>query len=498
MTFFITYVIILSMSDLLNVTEKQSTEELVQSYYDRALKYVLEQNKKLSKLALDTNVAGGFVETTFTRGIARKDFATPLAQTITAEEMANDGYFSQILFMFTALCSEVKTELVFKSKDLMDDPLHKKIFDFVNIQLDSIGGYETLFEKVIKPSLKWGTGIGQTVMRPYKFRGKTYAGLEDIKTVNLMNVMQFIFEAEDPSRLDSLRFLTFPKMINTELSNMAENNLQSSDTTETTVKTISIKDNCTAVTAHNAIDGNPLGTPYLYFLYPIWKTYKAMLEGTYNAMISFGTYPIAVKRNAAESGVDPISWENAESAKLQEIIALGGAPYISAEGEMYKLDPPDVEKLLTAQQTMYDIATRASGLGQITMGIQGGGSKNLMESIDILTDKHIKATVKSALADISQTLIRNLVRINFKREWNVGRILETPVLRIKDTQENDIMTSNLQDTDNKENKSGSNISTKVKQSKTKENTAKNDKTKTMLEKIKETVKKIYGEVISIR
>lgn len=430
--------------------KKETSEELIRSYYDRALRYAINQNRKLSKLSLDINAPGGYVDTYYTRGISRGDFSTPFKQVITAEEMANDGYFSQILNTFCALCSEVKTELSYNTSSLKEDPLHEKIYDFLNFQINTLGGYETIFERVIKPSLRWGTGIGQTVMRPFKFGGRTLAGIESLKTVNLMNVIRFVFDEKDPSRLRELKFLTFPKAIKRDLSEIFEKTFEKEDSlnadydiTEVLVKTIDIKYNCTAVTAHKAIDGNPLGVPYLYFLYPIWKTYKAMLEGTYNAMISFGAYPLAIKRNSSESGVDALAWENAESDKLEEIIALGGAPYISSEGEMYKLDPPDVEKLLSAQETMYDMATRASGLGQITMGIKGGGSRDLMESIDVLTDKHIKNTVKKALIDVSDTLIKNLVRINFAREYNAGRIVEIPALKIKDIPENGVVSDSL-------------------------------------------------------
>lgn len=434
------------MSDLFEQKENQDTKETVAAYYDKALKHVLEQNRKLSRLATDVNVAGGYVETYYARGIFRKDFLTPLAQAITAEEMANDGYFHLMLSAFTSLCSEIKTELSYKSKELLNETLHKKIFDFVNMQLDTVGGYETIFERVVKPSLRWGTGIGLPVMRNVIWQGKKYAGLTDIKTVNLQNVIQFFFEEENPSRISEIRYLTYPKTVTTELSSSVDpEKISGTETTEVNIKTINCRYNATAVTAHNSVDGNPLGLPYLYFLYPIWKTYKAMLEGTYNSMISFGQYPFGVKRTSKESGADPVAWENRVKAELEEIIALGGAPFVDGEGEMYTLEPPDTQKLFDAQKSIFDIASRSSGLGQITMGIDGGGSKNLTESVDMLTDKHVKATVKSALIDISETFIKNLVKINFASEYNRGKIIEFPALRIKETDENDIMTSGIKE-----------------------------------------------------
>lgn len=415
---------------------KNDTREIIQQYYDKALKYVVEQNKKLSKLATDVNAERGLVETYYTRGIWRKDFSSPLTQSITAEEMANDGYFSLILNAFSALCSDKEVTLSYKISSLAEDKVHQKILDFVNLQLDSIGGYHTLFEKTIKPSFRWGTGIGQPILREIIWNGRRYAGMEDLRTINLQNVLEFMFEEENPSRVSAISFLTYPKIITSELSNAVDSldieakNIR--DFSEVGVKTINAKNNALAIVTHNAIDGNPLGTPYLYFLYPIWKTYKAMLEGTYNAMISFGQYPFGIKRINNDSGVDSLTWGNNIKAQIDEIIALGGAPFISGEGQMYTLEPPDTQKLLDAQKSIFDIASRASGLGQITMGIQGGGSKNLVESVDVLTDKYVKATLRGALIDINETMIKNLVNINFKSEINRGKVIEYPALRIKE------------------------------------------------------------------
>lgn len=156
--------------EILKEIVKNTTTEQIEEYYKRRNKKLLNQNKKLRESALDISAGGGLVNTYLTRGIFRKDFSTPLAQSLISEEMANEGYFSLALQQFTALCRDVDLELSYNSRELNKDKKHKFVLDFVRKQINNIGGLNNIFEKVIKPSLRWGVGIGlpsfQTGRRP--------------------------------------------------------------------------------------------------------------------------------------------------------------------------------------------------------------------------------------------------------------------------------------------------------------------------------------------
>ena len=106
--------------DLITNAEKQDSKKVIEDFYKRKMAILEKQNKALKKKALDTSVAGGIINTYLTRGVYRKDFATPLMQSLIAEEMANEGYFSLALNQFIALCRDVEVEVSYKSKELND------------------------------------------------------------------------------------------------------------------------------------------------------------------------------------------------------------------------------------------------------------------------------------------------------------------------------------------------------------------------------------------
>lgn len=416
--------------DLITNGEQKTSQQQINEYYQARINILEKQNNALRKKALDTSVAGGIINTYLTRGVYRKDFATPLMQSLIAEEMANEGYFALALKQFVSLCRDVEVEISYKSKELNEDLRHKAVLDFVKEQINNIGGYDNLFEKVIIPALRWGVGIGL----PSFQRIGNKIGFKSLKTINMQNIQQFIFDEEDTSKLASIKYITFPKMVNTGLEELIKRDGKDADVdmTEVSYITINIKDNCIAYHSHNAIDGDPFGTPYLYFLYSNYKTYKKLTECMYNALHSFGNYPLGVNRTSRESGVDNLAWENVVSNKLQELMDNGGGVYVEGESQLYNLTPPDTSNMTQSMKEIFDIAMRTASLGQITAGVDGGGSRNLMKSMDLMTDSFVQATVKSACLDISETMIHNLCWFNYRKDYKLGKLKEYPYLCVKD------------------------------------------------------------------
>lgn len=417
--------------DLITNSEKRNSKEVIADYYKKRAEILLKQNEALKKKALDTSVAGGIINTYLTRGIYRKDFATPLMQSLISEEMANEGYFALALNQFIALCRDVEVGVSYKSKELNEDLRHKIVLEFVKNQINNIGGYESIFEKVIIPALRWGVGIG---LPEFETVGNKI-GFKSIKTINMQNIQQFIFDENDTTKLSSIKYITFPKMVNTGLENIItrENKEADTDMTEVSYITINLKDNCVAYHPHNAIDGDPFGTPYLYFLYSNYKTYKKLTESMYNALHSFGNYPLGVQRTSRESGVDDLAWENTVSSKLQELMDDGGGIYVDGESQLYNLTPPDTSNMTASMKDIFDTVMRTASLGQITAGIDGGGSRNLTKSMDLMTNAFVISTIKSACLDISETMIHNLCYLNFTKDYRLGKLKEYPYLIVKDT-----------------------------------------------------------------
>lgn len=417
--------------DLITNAEKQDSKKVIEDFYKRKMAILEKQNKALKKKALDTSVAGGIINTYLTRGVYRKDFATPLMQSLIAEEMANEGYFSLALNQFIALCRDVEVEVSYKSKELNEDLKHKIVLEFVKKQINNIGGYEAIFEKVIIPALRWGVGIGLPEFQPVGNK----IGFKSIRTINMQNIQQFIFDENDTTKLSSIKYITFPKMVNTGLEDLIERENKDADTnmTEVSYITINLSDNCVAYHPHNAIDGDPFGTPYLYFLYSNYKTYKKLTESMYNVLHSFGNYPLGVQRTSRESGVDDLAWENTVSEKLQELMDEGGGVYVDGESQLYNLTPPDTSNMTASMKDIFDTVMRTASLGQITAGIDGGGSRNLTKSMDLMTNAFVLSTIKSAYIDISETMIHNLCYLNFTKDYRLGKLIEYPYIVVKDT-----------------------------------------------------------------
>lgn len=435
--------------EILKEIVKNTTTEQIEEYYKRRNKKLLNQNKKLRESALDISAGGGLVNTYLTRGIFRKDFSTPLAQSLISEEMANEGYFSLALQQFTALCRDVDLELSYNSRELNKDKKHKFVLDFVRKQINNIGGLNNIFEKVIKPSLRWGVGIG---LPSFQTDGQ-YIGFKSIKTINMQNIQQFIFDKDDSSRLAYIKYITFPKVVNTGLENLLDNEMTSVDMTDLEYITIGIKENCIAYCPHGNTDGDPFGVPYLYFLYSYYKQYKKISESMYNALHSFGNYPLGVSRGSRESGVDNNDWEEAIIDKLNDLMNQGGGIFVDGEGQLYNLTPPDTSNMTESMKSIFDIVMRTASLGQITSGIDGGGSRNLMRSMDLMTDSFVKATVQKACLNISETMIRNLCYLNFKKDYKLNKLKEFPYLLIK---ENSIIMTEIKEEADKKIESQSN------------------------------------------
>ena len=249
----------------------------------------------------------------------------------------------------------------------------------------------------------------------------------------MQNIQQFIFDENDTTKLSSIKYITFPKMVNTGLENIIDIANKEFDTnmTEVSYITIDLKNNCVAYHPHNAVDSDPFGVPYLYFLYSNYKTYKKLTESMYNALHSFGNYPLGVKRTSRESGVDDLAWENIVSDKLRELMDEGGGIYIDSESQLYNLTPPDTSNMTASMKDIFDTVMRTASLGQITAGIDGGGSRNLTKSMDLMTNAFVLSAIKSACLDISETMIHNLCYLNFTKDYRLGKLKEYPYLIAK-------------------------------------------------------------------
>lgn len=420
--------------DLIDKMEKDDTQEQINAYYKSKLDTLLKQNEKLREYAFDTSAAGGTIDTLLTRGIYKRDFANPYQQSLIAEEMANEGYFALALKQFTSLCRSIEVELKYKTEELNNDKRHKKVLDFVKGQINNIGGYDNIFDKVIAPALRWGVGIAIPDLK----LNNGMIGFNGIRTINMQNIQQFIFDKNDTSKVSALKYITYPKIVNTGLENNIELDgieINKEEATKIEYITVNIKDNCIAYHSHNASDGNPFGTFYLYFLYSYFKLYKTLSEGMYNAVYSFGNYPMGVRRNTSESGFDKSEWENDVSDKLKQLINQGGGVYIDGEGELYNITPPDTSNMSSSIKDIFDLTMRTASLGQITAGIDGGGSRNLTQSMDAMTMSFVEATIKNACIDISETMIKSLCDINFKKDYRLDKLKEYPRLIVKDTNE---------------------------------------------------------------
>jgi len=409
--------------------EKKALDKKILDYYEKKIDIVLKQNNELRKYALDTSANSGIIDTYLTRGIFRSSFSNPREQTIMAEEMANEGYFSLALKQFTSLCKSVNVKLGYKSKHLENNTHHKKVIEFVEIQINKIGGYEILFDKIVYPALRWGVGIAIPELT-LTGKNKDMVGFNKLKTINLQNVKGFYFDANDTSRVKVLKYITFPKAI--EIDNINDPYSNINEDTPVSLISIDIEKNCIAYHAHNALDGNPFGTFYLYYLYSYYKQHKKLSESLYNALHSFGTYPMGVRRTSRDSGADNTQWEMEATSKLFDLMSEGGGLYVDGEGELYTIDAPDTEKMVSSMEMLFDTVMRTSSLGQITTGIKGGGSRDLMRSLDIFTDSFVLATVKKAYLDISETMIRNLCELNFSHDYKTEKLLEYPYLIVED------------------------------------------------------------------
>lgn len=431
--------------ELTDNANKKDINDKISEYYQNKLNIVMKQNHNLRKYALDIPAGGGFVDTLRARGVIRKDFQTPYQQSLIAEEMANEGYFALALKQFTSLCRSVKVELTYKNKELLSDPKHREVLDFIQSEINNIGGYDNIFSKVIEPALRSGVGIGlPELTRVGKKRDKI--GFKNLRNINLQNIQRFLFDPNDTTKVRAMSYITYPKQIDTgidikEAYDSDELSYPKEDITKTKLITIDLDSNCIAYHAHNAQDGNPFGTFYLYYLYSYYKQYKKINESMYNALHSFGTYPMGVKRTARDSGADNQEWEINSTNKLMDIISQGGGVYVDGEGELYNLTPPDTEMMTNSMQGLFDIVMRTASLGQVTTGIQGGGSRDLMRSLDIFTDSFVLSTIKSSCLDISETMIKALCKLNFGKLYRTGKLIEYPRLIPEDN--NEIIVSEL-------------------------------------------------------
>lgn len=403
-------------------TEFKSIEEVEQFYRAKIDAYV-KQNEQLKRKALDTNVSGGYVNTYLSRGINRNDFATPLAQSLIAEEMANEGYFALALQQINALCSSIEVDLYIDNPT----PLEKVIVGKVKKVINDIGGLKLLYSKIIYPALRWGTGIAIPTLQ---FDNKGGLVFKSLNTVAMQNIQQFIFDEVETTKLKQITYLTYNKLTNT-------------GNTNSEIVTIDMQENCAGFFAYNAIEGNPLGLPYLYMLYTHYKTYKRLTEGVYSAVNSYGNYPIGVKRTARESAYDNLEWELQATNKMQDIIDMAGGPYIDGEGELYAITPPDTSNMSQSMKDIFDIVMRTSSLGQITAGIDGGGSRNLMVSLDTLTQYICKKIIEDGYKSIADTMIKSYCDIQFRKEFRTKKV-RYPQFKII---EHDVITQEVKKVD---------------------------------------------------
>lgn len=425
--------------------------DTIQSNYERLREEDLEVIRKLSnelESISTSNYAGGIPNSSYNRGDEGGAFSFPLKWAFTCKRMASSTYLSPVLDFYKAVFDSLEYTISFTAgtqtcgSDIADNKESEYIKKFVERQFKKAGGLKEFCSNVAVNVLTYGFYFFTPKLEVvdgsyYGIKGRL-DGLYDFKFYDPTGLYNFTFDEKDTDKLSAISILTAPKKVGTvEIGNKSQLGFTETDilysliTNEKSIPVnvvnIDVKSSIMGYATYGDITGNPIGKPFLYNVYSLWKIIDSMDISFNKNLENIGEHSFNFISSKTD-GLDDSEIKEVEKDVRKYIKGKGGV-FISKYGKIEKIEGIDGKKWNEIRDGIIATIWKSKGVDVKALGLTRGATKDLATMLQSDSVMVACSLMKDILRQINKTFLKNYFELNFKKQINTG-IVDYPEIII--------------------------------------------------------------------
>ena len=411
------------IGELNNDTNNTQTQiEKVIEKYDRIeaeLKLRIDTlNDELNRVST-ASYSSGVPDVSYNRGDEGSDFSFPIRWGITCKHMEKSGYLEPLLTFFKGLFNTFNYYIE-KPQEYESDTRVKLAYDFMTNQFEKAGGIKDLIVNISYNTLVYGFAFFTPKLE--KISGKKYGingtldGLRDFKYYDPTLLNKFIFSEEDADELQGVDIYTAPKMLGQKddsgelyidyLNSLLE---QKEERLIHIDFDMSIGGHC----SYGNIFGDPLGRPFLYSVYSVWKILESMDNSFYRNLSNIGEHSFNFRAYDTANGLQG-DRRNQVYQEVRQFVNQKGGVFISEWGTLEKIECIDANEWWSFRDSMLSNLYKAKNVDIKSLGLNKGATRNLADISQTDSIIMAKELIEHFIKQINRTFMRRYFNLNFK------------------------------------------------------------------------------------
>lgn len=402
--------------------KKTAIEKIIENY-DKKEK--LLQNKietlsdELNKIST-SSYSIGIPDTKFNRGDEGNDFDFPIKWGITCKKMEKSIYLEPVLTFFKNIFNTFNYSI--EIPDEYDNNITVKIaYDFFVKQFKRAGGLQNLLVEIAYNTLVYGFNFFTPKLEVmngniYGLKGN-YECLKGFKFYDPTLLYSFIFNEDDTDELQAVKIFSSPKQIGgrSDAEGLLYNDYLDNLLKQTTQKLITIDfDLSIAGYCHyGTIQGDPLGKPFLYSVYPLWKVLENM-DNSFNRNLSnIGEHSFNYSLyNTAESLSD--EQRKIAEKEIRDFVNRKGGVFIGSFGKIEKIEGIDANEWYNFRDGMLSTIFKNKGVDIKSLGLNRGATRDLASISQSDSIVNAYGIISRFVEQINNTFMKRYFDLNFK------------------------------------------------------------------------------------
>lgn len=402
-------------------------ERIIEHYNNElARKQVLieELNEELNTIST-VSYNSGIPNPKINRGDEGEDFDFPIRWGITCKRMEKSIYLEPILSFFKGIFNTFDYYIE-KPKDYATNMNSQLVYDFFTEQFKRAGELKQLIVNIAYNTLVYGFSFFTPKLEiinanKYGFKGKL-DGLRGFKYYDPTLIYSFIFKEDDSDELQSIKMYTQPKQLgcgnidtnkNTDdylyeeyLNNLITNKQQKLINIDFD---LALAGYCT----YGNNFGDPLGKPFLYSAYPLWKVLENMDNSFNRNLVNVGehSFNFVPHNSSAEINSDLRSQIKKE---IQEWVRKGGGVFISQYGKIEKIECIDANEWYNFRDGMISTLFKNKNVDIKSVGLNRGATRNIAELSQTDSIIAAKELIDNFIYQLNNNFMKKFFDLNFK------------------------------------------------------------------------------------
>lgn len=425
------------------------------------------ENQALQKVGDGLQNFAGIVNLGYYSDEQNSDFSFPINFARTADKMSRDLILGSCLQNRLSLLAMSEWTFGYETKELENDPRHAFVLKKLNESMKLAGGMKRFIRRNVLPSLKYGISIFAPVLKPASeaFNGEVrdLAMFEDFIWYHPAFIFRIFQNSENLNKVGLVQYWASEKAaVEHEIINEPKNvSILSADLTKTekdilngkhetkkqvvrTLKNgsklvlldIDFEMTAGGVISFNTEGSNPIGRPFLYETYTLWKLLSAIMESTTKAAKAPGFHSyFATPLNTADPKVN-----RGTMGELQENVSkfmqpdegahTGGGVFFSNTHKFEKFTSTDLQYIPQMFDALFSAISRMKDSGVDSLGVGGSGANRSLSAALLLSQKPtLEMDAEQLCYSVSSTFLSYWTELNFYDWINAGLLREKPVLK---------------------------------------------------------------------